>query len=165
MECRKSDILMMKWNIENLWLGTCQHEDSHEFVPKIFLFAFGDVNHEASALYVTMTANANKKNALLNHCLRNLHADHLYLKKFLSARPRDGFHGWSVPSSIKVFKQRCLRQDWEIGRPSHWLRLFVPYAEHGAPYTEQNRGGTSSLVDCVRKSTALTTKKNIKKEI
>ncbi len=58
-EFHRFDILMAEWNIENVRLGTCQHGDSHELVPKTFLSDFCDVNYEVSALNITMTANAN----------------------------------------------------------------------------------------------------------
>ena len=50
---------MIVWDVENLGLCTCQHRDWHELVPKTFLSVFCDVNYEVSALYITMTANAN----------------------------------------------------------------------------------------------------------
>ena len=50
---------MVEWDVENLRLGTRQHGDSHELVSRLPLSIFCDVNYEVSALYITMTANAN----------------------------------------------------------------------------------------------------------
>ena len=76
-KCQRCENLMAERNVIKLRLGTCQHGDSHVLDPKIFLSVFCDVNYEVSALDIAMTANANYKFALLNHCLRVLHADHL----------------------------------------------------------------------------------------
>ena len=70
-------MLMAEPDVGGLRFGTYQFGISHDLAPGISLSLFGSVTYEFTALEITIIANANYSFALLNHCLRNLHAGHL----------------------------------------------------------------------------------------